>query len=277
MGAAPARISTAIRRRAWTLQRFGMTPAGLSRRLLNRGEPIVFCNSIPKSGTHLIERALCLHPRLYRALLPTIHESNVGERGGLPDLLQGLRPGQVLVAHLLCSAERVAAVDASGARSLLMIRDPRDIVVSTAHYAVSNPSHPWHSRYMREPDVAARIRLTIRGDGTEVEPIRDLLAGFMDWRRAGAEVVRFEDLVGEAGGGTRLEQAQCLARIYEHVGVAATAAELGRIQDALFSDQSPTFRRGATGQWRSVFDADTTTLFEREAGPLLGELGYGAG
>ena len=231
-------------------------------------------NSLPKSGTHLLERALCLHPRLYRPILPTISESNVHQRGGLERLLARLRPGQILVSHLWCDPRRVAEIRTAGVVGLLMVRDPRDIVISTAHYAASNPRHPWHRRYLAEPSVSDRIRLTIVGDD-EVEPITDLLHGFAEWQRHGFLLVRFEDLVGPPGGGDAVSQLECLRGIYRHIGMPVSEALLGRIQGQLFSSRSPTFRRGAIGEWRSAFDDKTIALFDETATQLLHDLGYG--
>ena len=73
-----------VSRQAWTLERFGLSPGKLPKRLSDQGAPRVFCVSIPKSGTHLLERALCLHPALYRKLVPTISGANVAKFGGLP-------------------------------------------------------------------------------------------------------------------------------------------------------------------------------------------------
>ena len=255
------------------MERFGLSPSGLERRIRNRREPRVLCNSLPKAGTHLLERALCLHPRLYRPLLPTINEMNIDDRGGLARLLGRLRPGGVLVSHLACRPEWAAAVQEAGVRALLMVRDPRDVVVSTAHFVVAEPSHPWHARYLAEPDVGARIRLTIAGDA-QVVPIGRLLAGYGDWEREGALVVRFEDLVGAAGGGDDTSQRRCLRDVYDHLGLPLDEARLEEIAGRLFSASSPTFRRGAIGQWRHAFDDEARALFDGRASELLGALGY---
>src|SRR5207237_5238920 len=84
----------------WTLRRFGLTPGKLVRRASDRDAPRVFCVSIPKAGTHLLERALCLHPRLYRKLLPTVADDNIGRWCGFDNLLRRIRPGEVVASHL---------------------------------------------------------------------------------------------------------------------------------------------------------------------------------
>ena len=46
------------------------------------------------------------------------------------------------------------------------------------------------------------------------------------------------------------------------------------LRDRVFADVSPTFRRGRTGQWREVFDAELRDVCKRELGPLLIRYGY---
>src|SRR5688572_2400184 len=112
---------------AWTLQRFGMTPGKLRHRAFDRSAPTVFCDSIPKAGTHLLERALCLHPRLYRKVRPTVGDGNVVRWHGLDGVLDGLRPGQVVVSHLSFQPGYPRVLDAHGVASVFLVRDPRDI------------------------------------------------------------------------------------------------------------------------------------------------------
>jgi hypothetical protein len=262
-----------LERQWWTLRRFGLTPQKLPHRLLNRTQPRVFCNSLPKSGTHLLERALCLHPALYRHLYPTIHEGNIDARGGLDPLLAHLRPGEILVAHLARRSGWDDAVARAEARGLIMLRDPRDIAVSMSHYTLAETTHPWHSHYASLPSLHDRIRLTICGNDV-VAPLRVLLKGYADWSDAGALTVRFEDLVGPEGGGDEVRQVDTLRGIYAHLGVPLDDAGIDRVRHQLFSKRSPTFRRGTIGQWRAVFDAELSDLFEREARELLDACGY---
>ena len=49
-------IRDSVGRRWWTLERFGFTPAKLARRAAPGKGPKVFCVSVPKAGTHLLER-----------------------------------------------------------------------------------------------------------------------------------------------------------------------------------------------------------------------------
>jgi hypothetical protein len=87
-------------------------------------------------------------------------------------------------------------------------------------------------------------------------------------------LLRFEDLVGPAGGGDADRQRTALVDLYAHLGLDVDAAWIDQLQERVFSDRSPTFRRGAIGGWREVFDEETAAVFDEEAGHLLVRLGY---
>lgn len=262
------------RERWWTAQRFGLTPASAWRRIRGSDAPRILCITIPKSGTHLLERALCLHPALHRARLPTIHEGNLQDHGGLRTMLPCLRPGQVLLAHLPYQPHFDDAVRSHDVRSLLLVRDPRDVAVSEAHYALARPDVPGHAAVAAEPDLAGRIRVVIEGRDGELAPLADRLRRFVGWLESGARLVRFEDLVGPEGGGDLERQCDTLRDVFAHIGLPVTGNELGRLRNRLFSAASPTFRRGRTGGWRDDFTPEIDALFLERAGPLLGTFGY---
>ena len=87
-------------------------------------------------------------------------------------------------------------------------------------------------------------------------------------------MVRFEDLVGAKGGGSADRQRRTVESLYAYIGLDVDRAFVDRVCEELFSPSSPTFRRGAVGQWRDVFEPRTIELFAREAGPALAPYGY---
>jgi hypothetical protein len=259
-----------LSRHRWTAERFGLTPRKLVSRVSAAGLPKVLCVSLPKAGTHLIERAVCLHPRLYRPMLPTLNPENVGPEG-LEGVVDKLRPGQVVVAHLPFDAGYASLL--GGTKVFFVIRDPRDIAVSLAHYIEGSGDHPLHPAYNERPDVRARIELAILGDSEARPPapsLESVLAGFAGWLESGALVVRYEDLIGVRGGGDDGAQARTIAAIYEHLGLEIPS----RLPERLFSSASPTFRKGAIGQWREHFDPGLAELFQRAAGRWPEAYGY---
>lgn len=243
------------------------------RRVRNRDEPRVLCVTVPKSGTHLLERVVCLHPRIYRALVPTVHEGNLDRYGGLWKMLGRLGPGQALFTHLPYKPRFEEAVAGTGARMLFLVRDPRDVAVSEVHYTLSHPETPGHHALRRQPDLHARLRLVIEG-GEGLLPLAARLARFEGWLRADPLLVRFEDLVGPEGGGSAATQMDTLEQIFSHLQVPIDSEQLIDLRQRVFSEASPTFRRGRIGGWRDAFTPELRELFVREASPVLSMFGY---
>ncbi|MGI9621866.1 MAG: hypothetical protein ACR2PK_03435 [Acidimicrobiales bacterium] len=269
------RLRNDIARRWWDLDRFGLTPRKLKARLSSSEIPGIVCNSVPKAGTHLIERALCLHPDLYRKIKPTLRRRNMPTPSGLASMMGGLKPGQVLLTHLPHSQEAAAAIDRTSVRHLLMVRDPRDIIVSQAHYIPKNSKHAHHELLSSLPDLTARMRMMITGnEATGLVGIRDRLQQYAGWFDTDAAVFRFEDLVGARGGGGIEEQVGRLTDIYNSVGISMQRDEVASLAGKLFSEASPTFRSGSIGQWSEQFDAETADLFNQAAGEMLSLYGY---
>ncbi len=265
----------AVPRDMWTLGRFGLTPSKLPRRVTNAGAPSVLCVSIPKAGTHLLERALCLHPRLYRKLLPTLSNASLRRWGGLDGLLAKLRPGQVIASHLRFEASFPEVVLRRHVPVIFLIRDPRDLVVSQVNYVARRSDHRFAKAFAQKAGLRDRLQLAIVGDPEHrLRSVGARLEAYEGWLRSDALVVRFEDLVGPEGGGDADRQAETVRAIYRHVGLPVDAAFVTKVCGRLFSSKSPTFRRGSIGQWRDHFDDELEELFEKTAGEVTRAFGY---
>lgn len=258
----------------WTFERFGLTPAGLRRRVANGGSPRVLCVSLPKAGTHLLERAVCLHPQLYRRLAPTITARELQRRGGPQRFFDRVAPGQVVMGHLPYADDLFDSIVARGLAPVFMTRDPRDIAVSQVRYVVARDDHWAHELFVgRTPHE--RLRLAIAGDlDGGLRSLAERLTQYEGWLRPGVEVVRFEDLVGPQGGGDAARQHETVSDLYRFLEVSADSALVDDVCGRLFSDQSPTFRKGTIGQWRESFDDELTALARELAGEQIARYGY---
>lgn len=270
-------MSARFDRIVWNAQRFGLTPSKLRARVFGRSGPVIVSNSLPKAGTHLLERALCLHPLIYRSLRRTVHDRRVPRMGDLADLVPGMRPGELLVTHLSYNPERDSILGQDGVAGLFLIRDPRDIVISQAHYVVKNDRHPHHDTLRQVDDFQQRLRTVIVGDPDRGMPsLRSRLAAYADWLSSSALVVRYEDLIGAAGGGTDRAQLESLEQVFSYVGLEIGRPELKSLAGRIFSDASPTFRRGRIYQWREQFDEETVSIFDDTVGEFAEVYGYGS-
>lgn len=93
-------------------------------------------------------------------------------------------------------------------------------------------------------------------------------------------VCRFEDLVGEKGGGSRENQESQIVAIANKIGVSLSDEQLSLLISNLFGkDAAPekvtwTFRKGEVGEWKQYFNAVHRKEFKRIWGNLQNGLGY---
>ena len=253
--------------------------------------PRVFANSFPKAGTHLLARIVGSLPRM---MFSGVHRS-VGDFTalgaqpvpeaidweGLRTVLRRVNRGQYMTGHFPAVPGLNELLLESGHSVLVMIRDPRDVAVSSVHYARTLSSHDLHRRYteaLRTDDE--RLMATIVGFapdefGRGQEPIGVRLERYLPWLSLpNAMVVRFEDLVGSAGGGDDDLQIAALRAIAAHVERPLADRRVEAIASRVWSDRSSTFRSGRIGGWKDTFSEAHVAAFKATAGDVLVDLGY---
>lgn len=264
------------RRREFTRSLRGLL---VNRFRVNASGPRILANSIPKAGTHLLTRCL--------ALLPGIMDSGLRMRGrfsddGLESRLMRVGGGCFIPVHLTYSEARGLLLSELGFQVPLIIRDPRDIAVSHFHYVThGSRRHRLRAYYASLPDDQARLMTSITGIvKTQTDPALGLpdvgarFRAYLAWAQHGACVVRFENLVGPHGGGTREAQHEAIRRLAEYLGVMHDEETIERIALKVYDPRSSTFRKGSTGDWKHHLSPEHKEAFKRVAGQLLVELGY---
>ena len=251
----------------------------LQRNLLGKESPAhpTLSNSIPKAGSNLILRCLELMPGLvYTRTHLDIHTPF--ER--LERAIAHLHRGEFVTAHLPYTPEVAHLLQEHHVSSLLMVRDPRDVVVSHIYWVTYVYTRGRFHPYFRSlPDDDARLMASIRGtpplpDGFRLEDIGTRFRNYLQWTEHGSYLVRFEDLIGPGGGGNRERQIETIRKIGQHVGLDLSVNDAERIADRLFDPRSPTFRKGRIGDWRAHFREEHKEVFKELAGDVLVQLGY---
>lgn len=250
----------------------GLRPDALKGRYCG---PRVLMNSIPKSGTNLLESALGVFPMLRRAGGRTLMAWGSVDAMALKKVAD-IKKGQFAAAHLPAFPEVISLVEREGIKSLCMIRDPRDVVVSHFKYVNSiDLTHILHRHYASLPDDDARLLCSIRGVPGMHASTRDVLVNYEGWlTHPGTLIVRFEDLIGGAGGGDDSAQMSVMRKIAGHLGIRVTEDELKEICSNTYSTKGPTFRSGKTGGWRKYFKDEHKKAFKELAADLLIVYGY---
>ncbi len=156
-----------------------------------------------------------------------------------------------------------------------MVRDPRDIIVSDIFYISKNTKHHQHKLYLSRMNFHEQLKLALEGDPLSGFPsFGRRLEDFAGWFDSGCLVVRFEDLVGPSGGGDTEKQLSTVRSIYDYLGLEVDDDWIAFASQQLFSNASPTFRKGTIGQWKQYFDSEIKQTFKRVAGRFVTQYGY---
>ncbi len=163
-------------------------------------------------------------------------------------------------------------------KSLLILRDPRDVVVPHARYIAATKKNRLYESYQRLSEADA-IMTSINGiqasvNGTHLLNIRERCLNVMPWSSQSCNYTTyFERLVGPNGGGTAEAQIQELKRIAAHLGIWYVPSQLKQNARQIFGG-TKTFNKGRIGNWRLYFTEEHKRAFKEIAGETLIELGY---
>jgi len=256
------------------------------RRITLQGVPILFANSFPKSGTHLLTQVLQGFTKIGPAVdsgLPAIvmYEGYTGRPRHINEFLpelRRLRPGDIAYGHIHALPETMEQLCRDGFASFFILRDPRDVVVSHVHYVTEMEKRHILHRYYTEnlTTFEDRLRASILGLAETQIPfpdIRERFEPYLGWLECPQVLsLRFEDFFSA--------QTQTIGRIYDHAvqrgfpPAQEREAAVQALAASIDPQRSPTFRSGKVGGWQAKFSPETKSLFKEVGGDLLIRLGY---
>jgi len=251
-----------------------------------RGSPILFANSFPKSGTHLLTQVLQGFPAIGPAVdsgLPAVvtYQGDTGRLRGQAEILADLGrllPGDNAYGHVHALPEVVEFACRDGFCAYFILRDPRDVVISHVHYVTEmEPNHAHHRYYAEELNsFDERLRTSILGRPEVDIEFPDISARFepyLGWLdHPEVLTLRFEEFLED--------QRAALGRVFDHAVGRGFPAMLEReraiqvLAEHIDPGRSPTFRSGKAGGWKQQFSPENKRLFKLVAGKLLVRLGY---
>jgi len=151
-------------------------------------------------------------------------------------------------------------------RTILMVRDPRDIVVSYARWIDTRRDEYWQKCLapLSLEDRMFSIIQGFEGSAGRFDSLATVLDRASGWlHQPEVLVVRFENLVGENGGGTNQAQLNELVRVVNWLGV--TDVDIESVQNSLFGG-TKTFHSGQVGAWQNSFTPEVLKVFEEVVG-----------
>ena len=267
-----------------------------NRVLVNR----FLINSLPKGGTNLFSKAIRLFPgisfsglhigkdtlgsqanvKTHQAMIPIGVDSPASiDLETIKEKFSNLKAGHFATAHIPYSSELSNFLLEAKIKSILIFRDPRDVVVSHAFYVSKESNHFLFDSYQ---PMSIEERITCSIVGTDQMNIKDLgllniqerCQSILDWKQQPLNyTTQFERIIGEKGGGSRELQFQELRNIAHHLGIEYSERDLEHISKELFGG-THTFRKGTIGSWRENFSERHKSVFKDIAGQTLIDMGY---
>jgi hypothetical protein len=248
--------------------------------------PILFGNSFPKSGTHLLTQILAgfaqLGPVVDSGLPPIVtFEGDTGKQRSLTAILSDLArllPGDISYGHLHAVDEITAFLSKEDVASYFIYRDPRDVVVSHVFYVTDiNNRHVHHDFYVNSlASFEQRLEVSILGRPELASPFPDIRARFdpyLPWLKSKQVLVlRYEDLISDPAREIARILGHAVSRGFVFQGEQTAATQT--LLQAIKPSESPTFRSGGSGGWKKHFTPPLKKLFKDRTGDLLIRLGY---
>lgn len=171
---------------------------------------------------------------------------------------------------------------------IILIRDLRDVCVSTVFYLSEEIENVINSSsfddklmfvikgenlYQKEGDLNQKSF----GAFWKIDKLANIAIKWM--KDPSVTVCRFEDLVGEKGGGSIESQREQIVKIANTLNISLTSKELNKLTSQLFGvrkgpDISGTYRDGKIGSWQEYFKDEHKEAFHHLLGPVQTKLGY---
>lgn len=265
----------------------------------------VFINSLPKSGTNLISKALdlfdysnaghigpvditskgwlsrarrILYRPIYQGFLVGIFIPVEIRRQVIIDKLRRVKSGQYLTAHVGYTEDILLKVQEMNFKLILMIRDPRAVIASYVPYILKAR---WHFlyEYFNKIDNEERYKIALNGyfgnRKISIQSMYTRCLSLVHWINSKSVLlVKFEDLIGIKGGGDDQKQRETLKRICSHID--APLEKIDYVMNNLFgyTPGRKTFREGKIDSWREEIPYSIQKEMKKRLQPILQKWGY---
>ncbi len=241
-------------------------PARCSEKI-SREDKTIAVFTMPKSGTHLIKK-----------LIHEITDLPISSRPALFFQLFGPDDRYAFIQHVFTAYNFLRNDTSNRYIKLLLIRDPRDIIISKVFWLQKNQH--WFKDDLKK-SIHQIISLPVEEQITAVINFPDeyfsthyFAKNAYAWMKdPSVYVCRFEDLVGSHGGGDDDAQAKAIRSLASHIGYSLTDQEIADITGELFGE-TITFRKGQIGTWREYFTPEHKEMCKKVLGQDLINLGY---
>lgn len=244
----------------------------------NRHLEKVLVNGSPKTGTTWMLKMM--------VSVPGYQGARAYNFQGDIDQYRQMLPGEVVHGHDPYTTELGNILFDAGVKVILMIRDPRDRLVSHMFHIKRDATLPWHEA-MKEMSDEEALLVCIEGGLDKLPNVEQMQDLTQSWLGAGdkALCVKYEDLI--------LDPMSQLHRVFQYLDIVANdklleaIVERNRFERMSIGskvwkavrkpgqqDATSHFRKGIVGDWKNHFKKEHVQRFKELAGQTLVDLGY---
>lgn len=236
-------------------------------------------HSIPKCGTHFIQRTMTLLTKQKFRHSGENNFENHLEDAEKRNLLLRLFGPHTQIGNQILTKKRYKLV--------AMIRDPRDALISLLFYM----RRGWGDTSRRDFFIVDHDFDSLSLDEqimSLIEPRKNGLSYLnyynsrIGWALSPKSlIVKYEDLVGEEGGGDLNSQIKTIFSIIDYTNLQISHDEVQDILPQLYAREikpirvgNKIFQPGYIGNWKTFLNEEHKTLLKKYWGDLLIQLGY---
>lgn len=218
--------------------------------------PKVLINSIPKSGTNLLQEFVNLLPLMRGKVTKVLSLDNGAEQ--LVKKLYRFSKGQSVHGHIAYHQAVDNAIQANGIKHLLIIRDFRDVILSNIRYLESHHvSHPHNVVFSKLKSMDEKIHTCLVGapeGGIRAWP--DLIRDYRGWLSSEKiHIVRFENLVSKNSIIAEGEIHKTLEFLELKI-----ETDVSKIRTEMFNPKGLTFNSPGVNKWKTAFSQQQIKL-----------------
>ena len=285
----------------------------------------VLVNSLPKSGTHLLAKAMQIFgyreyftsdnyvdntPKFLgsyeiRRVLKNQNLINNKQNKQEEDLLnigiifpnlvpkdklqywlQCLPKSQYINGHIPYNPEFSKVITDLNYHHVCIIRDPRAVTVSRMKFILNSESakdilpQGIPLKADLEPmSTTERLKFLLEGGYAEkadlnIYSFAHIYRSILAWDKdPNCLLVKFEDLIGEQGGGNSQKQAVTLKNLADHLNIPWDE-EIARQTKNVYDPKTRTFRVGNINSWKTALEPEDLAILTEYCEPLCREAGY---
>ncbi len=260
----------------------------------------LFVNSLPKSGTNLLQRMVELIGFKYSnrsiaassimgkyKLLKTFMRGNIFGDFGVNIGLDydvcvsnkwlayqlNINGFYYLSGHSAYSEYLHNLLKLKNIQTLHIIRDPRDVIISSIFYTQTNKQHLLY-KFCKNMKFDELFYLYLYGGKIGkyyINSYKEILLRTIKWYdKENVLIIKFEDIVGEKGGGDDEKQYNVLLNVKDFLNIDF---DLIYVRDNLYG-KSKTFRKGKIFQWKNELDNKLIYDINNFLGDEIKKMGY---